>query len=72
MSNERLLSGSRHAINIEHRHSLQVSSHSKLTSAGGKSNVLIKMYVLQGYLPKTALNRGSLETEALDMLGTNL
>lgn len=42
-------------INIEHRHSLQVSSHSESTSAGGKSNVLIKMYVLLGYLPKTAL-----------------
>lgn len=42
-------------INIEHGPSLQVSSHSESTSASGQSNVLIKMYVLQGYLPKTAL-----------------
>lgn len=42
-------------INIEHTHSLQVSSHSKSASAGGKSNALIKMYVVQGYLPKTVL-----------------
>lgn len=42
-------------INIEHRHSLQVSSHSESASAGGKSNALIKMDVVQGYLPQTAL-----------------
>lgn len=42
-------------INIERGPSLQVSSHSNSTSASGQSNELIKMYVLQGYLPKTAL-----------------